>query len=317
MLRLAGLPEPAEALLREALVPGQSYVLAWLSVLLDEMGRLDEALVMHAQVVRDYPREWNPRLNRAHTLMRLGRSQEALTDLAQVRAARPLDQMALAYETMALRQLGDPRYRWLCNYERDVRIYDLAPPPGYADIAAFNRALAASLRGRQKLAAHPLDQTLRGGSQTSQDLRFSDDPVIRAYLAALDGPIGAYITAMDPDPRHPLGSRRSSGHKLAGCWSVLLRPHGFHVNHVHSEGWISSAYYVSLPAGMGGAGQEGWIKFGEPRWPIPGCDVERLVEPKEGRLVLFPSYMWHGTVPFVSGERLTAPFDVVPGPGGR
>jgi hypothetical protein len=28
--------------------------------------------------------------------------------------------------------------------------------------------------------------------------------------------------------------------------------------------------------------------------------------------VLFPSYMWHGTIPFTSGERMTAPFDVVP-----
>ena len=40
--------------------------------------------------------------------------------------------------------------------------------------------------------------------------------------------------------------------------------------------------------------------------------IERVIQPKEGRLVLFPSYMWHGTIPFSSGERLTAPFDVVP-----
>jgi hypothetical protein len=30
-------------------------------------------------------------------------------------------------------------------------------------------------------------------------------------------------------------------------------------------------------------------------------------------LVLFPSYLWHGTVPFSAGEmRLTAAFDVLP-----
>ncbi len=30
-------------------------------------------------------------------------------------------------------------------------------------------------------------------------------------------------------------------------------------------------------------------------------------------LVLFPSYLWHGTVPFdAGGRRLTAAFDVVP-----
>ena len=56
----------------------------------------------------------------------------------------------------------------------------------------------------------------------------------------------------------------------------------------------------------------GWIKFGEPRWPVPHCTVEKVVQPKEGLLVLFPSYMWHGTIPFSQGDRLTAPFDVVP-----
>ena len=38
----------------------------------------------------------------------------------------------------------------------------------------------------------------------------------------------------------------------------------------------------------------------------------RLVEPAPGRLVLFPSWLWHGTRPFGDGERLTVAFDVAP-----
>ena len=38
----------------------------------------------------------------------------------------------------------------------------------------------------------------------------------------------------------------------------------------------------------------------------------RMVQPLPGRLVLFPSYLWHGTVPFEGGERLTIAFDVRP-----
>ena len=57
----------------------------------------------------------------------------------------------------------------------------------------------------------------------------------------------------------------------------------------------------------------GWIRFGEPGMRIPGCHAEHFVRPEPGMLVLFPSYMWHGTVPFSSGgTRLTAAFDVVP-----
>ena len=114
-------------------------------------------------------------------------------------------------------------------------------------------------------------------------------------------------------PNHPWSGRKADKFKLSGCWSVKLKPNGYHVNHLHPEGWISSAFYVSLPeVTKTGDSQEGWIKFGEPRWPVPHCTVEKVVQPKEGRLVLFPSYMWHGTIPFSQGERLTAPFDVVP-----
>jgi predicted 2-oxoglutarate/Fe(II)-dependent dioxygenase YbiX len=33
-------------------------------------------------------------------------------------------------------------------------------------------------------------------------------------------------------------------------------------------------------------------------------------EPKPGRLVLFPSFLFHGTRPFTGGERLTVAFDL-------
>ena len=58
----------------------------------------------------------------------------------------------------------------------------------------------------------------------------------------------------------------------------------------------------------------GGLKFGEPDIDL-GADGEarRKIQPSTGRLVLFPSYMWHGTVPFESDEpRMTVSFDVVP-----
>jgi len=63
------------------------------------------------------------------------------------------------------------------------------------------------------------------------------------------------------------------------------------------------------------AGQSGWITFGTPDIAIAGCPVTaRLaVQPRAGRLVLFPSYLWHGTVPFEdAAPRLTVAFDIVP-----
>jgi hypothetical protein len=54
------------------------------------------------------------------------------------------------------------------------------------------------------------------------------------------------------------------------------------------------------------------IKFGEPNFDI-GLGVRRAIQPQPGRLVLFPSYMWQGTIPFQgSSKRTTIAFDAVP-----
>ena len=76
-------------------------------------------------------------------------------------------------------------------------------------------------------------------------------------------------------------------------------------------GWISSALYVALPPDLG-QGEAGMLTLGEARSSCFDVDTKpfRMVEPKPGRLVLFPSYMWHGTRPFGEGERLTVAFDV-------
>ena len=113
----------------------------------------------------------------------------------------------------------------------------------------------------------------------------------------------------------PLRSRNTGRYDIAGIWSVMLRPNGFHIDHVHPQGWLSSACYIDLPDAVDKEGShEGWIKFGEPGVPTePRLDPEYFVIPEPGRLVLFPSFMWHGTVPFSGDQtRLTIAFDVVP-----
>lgn len=316
LLRRADQHEKSEAILRAGLAraPNDVALNQSLGVLLDEIGRPADALPLLQHALHAAPGMIQIRGNLTNVLLRLGRADEALREIEALRRATPLNQEWICYETMALRQLGHSRYRELCDYDHMVRAYDLAAPAGYASIEAFNAALAESLARLHVLETHPLDQSLRGGSQTSRSLIYVDDPVIQTYLSALAEPIHAYIDAMGaPDRNHPWSGRKTGKYKLSGAWSVKLRANGFHVNHLHPAGWISSAYYVSLPAIMAsGADQQGWIKFGEPRWPTPGCTVEKVVQPKAGRLVLFPSYMWHGTIPFSEGERLTAPFDAVP-----
>lgn len=310
LLRAAGLAERAEALVQKGLArkPGDPILLDALGAILDEAGRAEEAAPLLERAVERWPQRDELRTLLVRALLQLGRADEAMTYLSPLREASPLHQGWIAYEALALRQKGDGRYHWLCDYDAMVQAYEVAPPPGFANVAAFNEALADALMKLHVAKAHPLDQSLRHGTQNARNLTQIDDPVVQLYIAALDEPIRAYTSLMR-DPDHPWSGRKTGAHKIANAWSVRLRADGFHVNHVHPQGWISSSYYVALPPSVG---QEGWIKFGEAPRPMPGCGVEKIVQPKVGALVLFPSYMWHGTIPFRAGERLTAPFDVTP-----
>jgi tetratricopeptide (TPR) repeat protein len=242
----------------------------------------------------------------------MGRPQAAAELAEDLCRDWPLDQHPVTLAATAWRLMGDPRYRALYDYERLVRRQTIATPPGWPSLEAYLADLAASLRLAQRTRGHPIGQSLRHGSQTPEILTRSEDPTIKAFFAAIDEPIRGYI-AMLAERDDVLGRRVAKTYRFSGAWSVLLRPGGRHVDHIHPQGWISSAFHVELPAAIE-EGRQGWLKFGEPGVATsPVLGPEHCEKPRAGDLVLFPSYMWHGTVPF-GGEasRLAIAFDVVP-----
>lgn len=243
-----------------------------------------------------------------------GLPDEARAAADSLLARDPLDQQALALRATALRMAGDEAgWRALYDYEAMVRPAFIETPKGWPDLESFLADLAASLRRLHGLKTHPVGQSLRHGTQTNVDLLAVDDPAIKALFRALDAPIRRYMSALPPG-RDPLRRRNTGRYSIAGAWSIQLQPNGFHENHYHPEGWLSSAFYVDLPDATRAGGKEGWIKFGQPGIPTtPPLEPEHYVQPEPGKLVLFPSYMWHGTVPFGGDQpRLTVAFDVVP-----
>jgi tetratricopeptide (TPR) repeat protein len=316
LLRNAGFAHKALALLEEGLrrAPGSVAFATSVGVLLDSLDRPSDALPYLRAAAQRAPDSAQPRRNLIPTLLRLGAIDEALQLCEELSASAPDDQQLIAYRATALRQQGDAHYQRLHDYSRLVRIYRLAPPASFAGIGEFNAAFAGELLALHRSAQRPLDQSLRGGSQTERNLP-AGNPVVAAFFAMVDAPIRDYIDHLrDGDHEHPTDRRKSAQYRIAGSWSVQLQPGGFHVNHVHPQGWLSSAYYVELPEVEGTApARAGWLKFGEPAFPMSACPPDHFVEPAPGMLVLFPSYLWHGTVPFeTGGRRLTAAFDVVP-----
>jgi len=247
-------------------------------------------------------------------LLAAGKAEEALAAARKGLAISPDDQSLWGWAATAARAAGDPLYAALSNYEGNVAPYDIETPEGWPTLEAFLADLAVTLRRMHVYQQHPHNQSVRGGSQTMQMLVGSREPTLVALFKAVDAPIRAHIAKLGQGD-DILRKRNTGDYRMAGAWSVLLRPGGFHTDHFHSQGWLSSAFYVETPTeALDRETREGWLRFGKPPIEVkPPMEADHYIRPQPGRLALFPSYMWHGTVPFTTDEsRMTVAFDIVP-----
>lgn len=246
---------------------------------------------------------------RIRHLLRRGRVAECLPLIdSELRSEQR--QAIWPYATVAWRLAGDPRSAWLDDRPGLVSVIDLAE-----DLAPI-APLAGTLRALHEQSGQFLDQSVRGGSQTDGSLLSRIEPEIRTLRAAITSAVAHHVATLPaPDPNHPLlGPPRDRRIRFAGSWSVRLHGRGHHAHHVHPQGWISSALYLSVPEPkVGDCPDAGWLILGEPDSRLGvGMPAHTRIQPREGQLVLFPSWMWHGTRPFAEGERLTVAFDVAP-----
>ena len=249
-------------------------------------------------------------LARVRHALRAGRPDEAAA-IGQPMTTGPAGRFVIPYLGTAWRLLDDPRHDWLEGDARFVGAYDLGIDPD--DLVV----LAAELRTLHTAHHPPFEQSMRGGTQTEGVLLSRQSPAIRTLRAALERAIRSHVDRLPPpDATHHMLSVPRDAFRFAGSWSVRLSGGGHHVNHVHSEGWLSSACYIALPGAMtdpASGGDAGWLTLGQPPADLAtGLSPMRMVRPVEGQVVLFPATMWHGTHPAPSGERLTVAFDVQP-----
>ena len=287
--------------------------LAGLGLSLMKMGRLGDAASVLERALSLYPDSADLYCNLSAALARLGDPEKGGAMAAKALALDRYNQLALAMRGTCWRLMGDARDSALNGYDELIQVFDLKAPDGYPDMESFNADLSRALEEWHPATREYLGQSLRGGTQTSNDLFAARHPLIERLRDRIEDAITHYVSQMREVPDHPLFARRGGGYVFSGSWSSRLRSGGFHINHLHPGGWISSCYYVDVPpAARDERGRQGWIKFGQPSFDV-GLEPERTIQPVPGRLVLFPSYTWHGTIPFQDdGARSTIAFDVVP-----
>ncbi len=239
--------------------------------------------------------------------LRMGKADEAAELLETLVTRTPNSVPGWAYLSLAWRLTGDKRLDWLVGRPGLWGATELALNAGQLD------DLATVLRRIHLTRAHPIGQSLRGGTQTRGRLFWRREPELGALAAAIEQAVATFMAQLPAaDNSHPLLRYARDTLKLAGSWSVRLVDDGFHVSHIHPQGVLSSACYIVVPDGVTSVSKQGWLEIGgAPAELQLGLDPLAMIEPKPGRLALFPSYLFHGTRPFARGERLTVAFDAV------
>lgn len=282
-------------------------------LLMNDPDRLEEASGVLDKVVGLDDSNDHARGALARVLLCLRRPQPALEQIEQVLARNPGDVQALAHKTAALSLLGDDAgVAALVDLDM-LHIDRFEGGGGFADSTALNARLAAHILEHPTLG---VERTTRNGMDTDEILD-SSEPAIVALVEFVKAAVEQMIHGLSLDPAHPFPAGRPERWYLSG-WGVRMWRGGFQIPHYHKDAWISGVYYVQLPPVVHkrGESQEGWIEFGRGPGEIYHDSAPQLrrVQPEEGKLIAFPSYFWHCTLPFEDDhERLCISFNVVPG----
>lgn len=259
-------------------------------------------------------------------LFHLGRTTDALKYCEDWLKRSPGNIEALAMKTVAAIAAENKELcSELLDFDRFVKCYKVAAPENYDDIDQFNAALEKHILKNPTLQTpdedHPTWHHLK--------LKISDE-----LLRGNKGPVGdlekimhdkvqTYLNDMNQGDAHPFLEHMPSSFNIAS-WAALLDGEGNQQPHIHIDGYLSGCYYVRIPdeiqnqdmsSEAAPAAPQGGFEIGRPP-PELGCDkpvASKAIKPEEGLMVLFPAYMYHGTIPFHSDtQRICIAFDVLP-----
>ncbi len=95
-------------------------------------------------------------------------------------------------------------------------------------------------------------------------------------------------------------------------WSNVLKSEGYNTSHIHPAGWVSGGVYLKIPSNI--KKNEAGIEFSlhGNNYHIKNKNIPtKTIVPEVYDLILFPSSLFHKTIPFKSkDERMMIAFDI-------
>jgi len=290
-----------------------------LGLVLEEAGANEAAVAAYRRALAVRPEWVDAHANLTNALVRQGDMPGALAAVEAWLKHDPASTEAMSLKALALHEIGArEETAYLLDFDRFVRRRRVASPPGFADLAAFNRALSEHVRGHPTLRVPPEDHPTyhHPSLRITEELLVAPMGPVAALEASIREAIEAYGRELAAASNHPFAAGWPRRWRLSS-WGVVLEGQGNLVPHIHFDGYLGGVYYVEVPdvAADPAAERAGWFELGRPP-PDLGFAAEpevRAIQPEEGTMLLFPGYFYHRTLPFQSRDRrISIAFDLVP-----
>ena len=286
-------------------MPGTSGALA---LAVSRRDGLDAASPIARAVLDNSPDDARALNIEAKHLLAAGKAAELDTLCATLeqRGARGAELFATWASARAA--LGDDAgVHQLIDYPSFLAVEDLHAPQ---DLHDFNTQLRREIVGHCNIVRPHATRATLGGLRID-DLRTVGSPMVARLAEKIQSAVDAYAARTPRGADNPLG-RHPGGAVTLSIWALLLDAEAHEQWHIHPSGLVSGVYYVDVPEGLegdAGALELGLLPLGLPDSP-PGC--RRIVHPRIGALVLFPSSYAHRTIATGrEGSRISIAFDVV------
>lgn len=277
-----------------------SDVAGYLADALHKAGRHDDALAYALAALTHSPDERRSLSVASKVLLARGDTPQLLSLCRDLRARGGRNAEIFALLALSAWAERAPEYEQLLDHARWFDRIETVQSD------AANTALAEEILAHPALGRSPGYKATLGDGVRIEHLDHYGGPRAQELLAALRSRIDSYARthALDMPPTVRLEA-----------WALVLRGDGHEDWHIHPSARIGGVYYVAVPP-QGDALHAGEIGFG-PLRTIPGRDMHGFpswnVVPRDGELLLFPSWMAHRTWPTgTQVPRISVAFDVVP-----
>ena len=290
----------------------RTMMLDELTALLDYVNRADATKADYLNAIEDYNKINNP-LSDAKTLQCLFKLNDYAAfnrKVSKLVSASSSNIYAAAIIAFVSHQLKQEDPYPFCNNPLDfISITNLSKYK--TNVGQFISEIIGGAQ-EQPLIWEPGGKTTEGGFQSEDYILGDECKFVTLEQILLEG-IEAYYQKFK-DETCDFIKLWPTSYSLKG-WFVRLIKNGHQRSHIHPAGWLSGVVYLKVVKPS--LGNEGAIEFSLHGYDLPILDKTyptRIHQPNIGDIVLFPSSLFHRTIPFTTDEeRCVIAFDLIPG----